>query len=168
MIYEKRIAEQKKKYQISFAILSLLLLILTGYFFLTQEKEQLLGSESHATPHKSKIKKPEAWSNEKIAFPAFKQVTIKEGTENLYIALTNPSFNSAKIKFTVYLDQQKEALLKTGLIKPGEAVTEVPLPKGLSLGTHNVFLKMQGYASEDEEAVLSGTDTSFKLIVLKE
>ncbi|MGX7272484.1 hypothetical protein [Enterococcus haemoperoxidus] len=38
--------------------------------------------------------------------------------------------------------------MTTGLVKPGQAVTEVPMPKELPVGEHAVKLEMFGYTQD--------------------
>lgn len=147
----------------------LLILITIGSFFLFSHgnNDNLLKFDESAKTYKSKIKKPEEWSKDKIAFPAFKEIKVVEGTDKLYIALENPSFNEAYLQFTLYLDNSKSDFYQSGLVKPGQAITEVPLNPNLKPGTHNIELAMRAYAPNDNKTSLNGTNVNFKLQVLE-
>ncbi|MDR0922700.1 MAG: hypothetical protein LBM95_10010 [Lactobacillales bacterium] len=160
-----------KKYQtrilIGSIILLLLVLPLITYSLLSKKEpsEEAVKEDKRAISYKSAIKKPIISEKDTITFPGYGNMSILEGTEKLAIALVNPSFNHGNIQFIVYLDDEKSPLLKTDIVIPGKAVTEVPLPKGLSVGKHKIKLEMLGFS--DNQTRLSGTTTSFELTVLK-
>lgn len=159
----------KKKKNILVGLLLLLLLLFGCFYFLQGKNIPKLNFDTSAEKYQSKIKKPEDWTSTRLAFPGYEDIKIEEGTKLLYIALENPSFNEANFQYTLFLDGKDDAhqLVKTGLIKPGEAVTKVVLPDNLSLGTHKVFIKIRAFAPHDNESKLNGFDTDFNLNVLK-
>ncbi|NTJ98456.1 hypothetical protein HQ633_12700, partial [Enterococcus faecium] len=91
----------KKKEKRIISIILLLLLFLggiCGYFFWNKSPVSDL-FDSHAKDYQSNIKKPEDWPKSKIAFPAYGDMQIEEGTDELYIALQNPDFNEANLQY---------------------------------------------------------------------
>lgn len=141
---------------------------IAGYFLLKSLNTSSV-YDSNAKDYQSKIKKPEDWPKSKIAFPAYGNTKILEGTDKLYIALQNPSFNEANLKYILYLDEETKAkkLYETDLIKPGQAITEVDLPKNLSKGDHVIYLHAKAFAPNDPDTKLNSVETSFKLTVLE-
>ena len=85
----------------------------------------------------------------------------------MYVALANPSFNKAYIKFELAMDDEEEPFYQSGLVRPGEAITEVKLPDDVAAGQHTIHLMMKGYASDGSDTQLNGTTTDFSLIILK-
>lgn len=149
-------------------ILLLLLIAIGSWFYIKQTSDMpLIDFDKSAKTYKSKIKKPEEWSEDKIAFPAFKEVTVVQGSKKFYMALENPSFNEAYLQFTLTLNGEGTPFYETGLVKPGEAVTEVPMPANLGIGNHIVKLSMKAYAPNDKKTKLNGTNVNFVLRVLE-
>lgn len=158
-----------KQKRMTIMVVLLLLLVggLVGYRLL--HKDNGLIFDSSAKKYDAKIKKPQDWTNTRIAFPGYKDTKIMEGDKALYIALSNPSFNEANFKFKVYIDHEdkEHELLDSDLVKPGEAITQVSLPKDLTAGEHMVFLRIKPFPPHDKTAKLNDYKTSFKLMVLK-
>lgn len=151
-------------------VLLLLLLVAIGSYFWFMKKNEIVSSlkkDESAQSYKSKMKKPEDWAKEEIAFPSYKQVNVEEGASKAYVALLNPEFNEANIQFIVTIDEQEKPLLESGLVEPGKAITSFDLPPDLGAGEHTVFLHMKGYTTDEHPAELNGTKTSFPLMVLK-
>lgn len=160
----------QKKTKIIVSSIIILILITIGAFFLFSHgnNQSLLGFDESAKTYTGKIKRPEEWTKEKIAFPAFKEVKAIEGSDKLYIALENPSFNEAYLQFTMYMDNSNAPIYESGLVKPGQAITEIPLNSPLEPGTHNIKLEMKAYAPGDNKTSLNGTNVDFQLQVLEE
>jgi len=85
----------------------------------------------------------------------------------MYIALENPSFNDANLQFKIIIDNNEKNAYQSGLVKPGEAITEVPIPNNLTVGEHNIRLEMRGFAPNDSKTQLNGTNVDFKMHVLE-
>lgn len=145
----------------------LVLLVGTGIYFY-QRGLKFPEFDKSAKVYKSKIKKPEEWAEDQIAFPAYKDIKVIKGSKKKYIALENPSFNDANLQFKLIIDNNEQAAYKSGLVKPGEAITEVPIPDNLTVGEHNIRLEMRGFAPNDNKTKLNGTNVDFKMYVLEE
>lgn len=159
---------ERKKKKTVIAILVILLIAIGTWFYIQQKGDHpLLDFDKSAKTYKSKIKKPEEWSEDKIAFPAFKEVKVIQGSDKFYMALENPAFNEAYLQFSLTLVGEKKPFYETGLVKPGEAVTEVPMPKQLSVGDHIIKLSMKAFAPNDEKTKLNGTKVDFNLRILE-
>lgn len=164
---QKNDQQRKKKLLIGLLIVIVSVIGCVTFFLMKEEPTAALEYEKNAVEYETKINQPEALNKNTITFPGYGNMTIEEGTEILYIALVNPSFNKGNIKFNVSLDQETAPLLKTNLVTPGKAVTEVPLPKKIAVGKHTIKIEMLGYADDEGQTRLSGTSTSFELTVLK-
>lgn len=160
--------KQKRKRIIIATIITIVLVILASIFYVQKNNDKpLLDFDKSAKTYKSKIKKPEEWAEDRIAFPAFKEVKVVQGSDKAYMALENPSFNEAYLQFSLFLNGEKTPFYESGLVKPGKAITEIPLPKKLSVGSHVIKMSMKAYAPNDDKTTLNGTNTSFVLQVLK-
>lgn len=153
--------EKKKTIKIVLSILLLLNLGFLGYF--QQSKvSNFISKDTNAHKYNLKIKKTEDWPKTKIAYPSFGPTKIVEGTTKLYIALQNPKFNEANLQYTLYLDKEHQ-LIKTRLIEPSEAVTEVSLPKDLTAGEHIIYVHTKAFAPNDTQ---TGSLTSTNLLII--
>lgn len=159
--------ENNRKKKIGGILIFLLVLLLgTGAYFY-QKGLELPAFDKSAKAYKSKIKKPEEWAEDQIAFPAYKDVKVIKGSDKMYIALENPSFNDANLQFKIIIDNNEKNAYQSGLVKPGEAITEVPIPNNLTVGEHNIRLEMRGFAPNDSKTQLNGTNVDFKMHVLE-
>lgn len=145
----------------------LLIVIVSLFLLLKNDKSSAIEYDGQAIDYETKIAKPEGISGNSISFPGFRETVIEEGSKVLHLALVNPEFNQGNIRFVVYLDEEQKPTLTTKLVKPGKAIKEIPIPKTLSVGTHKIHLEMVGYADNEEQSRLSGTNTEFDLIVVK-
>lgn len=160
-------SEKKKKKKKWLLVLLLLLLgIFAGWFFFKGNSR--FDFDKNAQSYESPIKKPTDWTGDRIAFPAFKEVRVGENDKEVNMALSNPDFNDAYFKYSLYLDEDSEPFFETGIVKPGQAVTSVTLPEGLKAGEHKVKLETKSFAPGDPKVRLSGANSFFKLTVLKE
>ncbi|NBA40645.1 hypothetical protein [Enterococcus hirae] len=162
--------EKIKKKRSVLLILLLFVVIggIVGYFFFRDSPVSDL-FDSNAKDYQSNIKKPEDWPKSKIAFPAYGDMQIEEGTDKLYIALVNPDFNEANLQYILYLngENKSDEFYETGLISPGKAVTEVSLPRKLAKGEYTIYLHTKAFAPKDPDTKLNSVQTSFKLTVLE-
>ena len=164
---------QSKKKKITIVVLLFLFLLLAigGAWYFNQSKSTTsMPLDSQAQKYNSKIKKPEDWPKTKIAYPVYGSTKVLEGAKYLYIALQNPKFNEANLRYTLYLDKEDDKahqLIHTGLIEPGKAVTKVPLPKELTAGDHTIYVHTKAFAPNDKQTKLNSVNTSFVLTVLK-
>lgn len=153
---------------LSIGILSVLLVVVVVIFFVIKnDQSNAIEYDDTAVDYQTSIAKPEGISGNSITFPGFKDTMIEEGSDKLYLMLVNPEFNQGNIQFTVFLDDEKKPILETKLVKPGKAITEIPLTKKLVSGTHTIRLEMLGYADDEQKTRLSGTTTTFELNVVK-
>lgn len=164
---ERSEKKKKKKWLLLLLLLLFISLIVGGTLFFKQEKLNLFEFDKNSSKYKGNIKIPDNWSKEKIAFPGYGLVSVLEGSDTLHMALMNPDFNIANMKYSLYLDGSSNKFFETGLIKPGEAVTEYPLPSDLSVGEHEVVLHMQAFSPDEKQTELNGARTNFKLVVVE-
>lgn len=158
--------KRKKRFLILFLCIVLLGGVLAFIFFQKPEHKSLL-FDQNAEDYQGKIKQPVDWTSEKISFPSYRTVRILKTAKEIHLSLVNPSFNKANLQFTLYLNGQKEPLLRTGLVQPGKAVQKVPLKESLKPGSYKVQLKMKAYAQGQEKVELNGANTEFELLVMK-
>ena len=62
-------------------------------------------------------------------------------------------------------EQGYEVLYTSGLVKAGNALTEVTFNRGLEKGTYDAFLHVQPYTADEYHTALNNSDIAFKLIV---
>lgn len=156
------------KYKIYGSIVAFLLCIgVLLFFFLSQKSEETYAIDGSAVDYKTTIEKPADLGTNMITFPAYGEMSLHQGTDQLPISLVNPEFNKALIQFIVILDDREVPLLTTGLVESGKAVLGVPLPENLKAGKHEIHLEMLGYTKSKTPTRLSGTKTSFTLMIVE-
>lgn len=167
---KKAVSTLKKlnKKLLSLGVLFVLLIVVVVVFFVIKnDQSDAIEYDNKAVDYQTSIAKPEGISGNSITFPGFRDTSIEEGSDKLYLMLVNPEFNQGNIQFTVYVDDAKKPTLTTKLVKPGKAISEIPLSKKLAIGTHKIRLEMLGYADDEQQTRLSGTTTTFDLNVVK-
>lgn len=91
-----------------------------------------------------------------IMLPGYDVLTLKQATKRVDIALLNPDGNTCYFKFTIVLKDSGEELYKTGLIKPGTAVTSFTVEKDLKKGTYPIVIKVDTADLKDPENMFNG------------
>ena len=145
------------------ALAAIVALIVIGIlWFLNQPK-----MEGGAKPYDYTIEKPENWDPTKILVPAYPDWNMKAGTDVVYAALYNPEENPCYFRFTVILEESKETLYQSGLVEPGSAVTEIPLPRQMEEGTYPVVVKIDSYSLKDHKERLNGAEVSTRIVAIE-
>lgn len=147
-----------------------MLVLLVGmsfFLFFNPKTEEVneLTYEKKVVKYTGKIARPENFTPDNISFPGFAPIKIKEGTKELLIDLVNPEFNEVDIQFIVILGE-KDILLNSGLVAPGEAITRVALPKKLKKGEYNLSVEMKGFAKDKNHTRVTGTNNKILLEVI--
>ncbi|MGL9970975.1 hypothetical protein [Enterococcus sp. DIV1420a] len=161
-----------KKRLLWLALLGLFILVLIGgWFFFNTPKQSTtdqveLKDDPQAVNYDTKMKKPSNYDATQLVFPGYDEITVSEGAEKAYVALANPEFNKASFKFIISYGENNEVLMETGLVKPGKAVNEFPLPKALKPGHYQLKMKIEAFDLTTQQQ-LNGASTSVDLVVVE-
>lgn len=155
-----------KKINLMMIIVPLIALILVAGIFLLWNKKGDSFLDKNAKPFESSLKRKEDMGESKILLPGFENLYMDEGTDELYVALSNPEGNPCYFQYTIYMESRKEAIFQSGLIQPGSAVTTVKMPNKMKKGTYKMRIKIRSYSLEDHESELNGGEMPVTLIVL--
>ncbi|MGL9971279.1 hypothetical protein [Enterococcus sp. DIV1420a] len=160
----------KRKKLLVVTLLIVFILLVIGSYFLLNKHEQptqtKLKEDPQAVTYNNKIEKPKDYDATQLVFPGYDDIKVPEGTDKAYVSLVNPVFNQASFKFTISNEADNQMLLETGLIKPGKAVNEIPIPKGLIPGTYPLKMGIQVFDLTTEKQ-LNGASTTIQLIVVE-
>lgn len=123
--------------------------------------------DSDAKDYVANIERPADWDSSKIAIPGFNEIKAKYGEGAAYVALWNPMDNPVYFEYDIVMDETGENILKTDLIPPGKAVTELPLDKNLKIGTYDITIKVNTYSVDDHTKPMNGGEVKTKLVILE-
>lgn len=166
---EKNNNPSRKKLYILLCLIAVLVVVCFQLFFIYGKKDPAeLGIDLRAGKYKPEIEVPEDMDPTKIALPGFEGLVMTAGSDKLYAALWNPERNPCYFKFSLVLKENKEILYESGLVPPGEAITEVTLNRQMEEGKYNILIKMDTFSLEDRTQPLNGGSSETILEVRKE
>lgn len=164
--YEGYVVIKKNNWLLLLLSLLALLLVIGGIFWLMGNGKPNI--DPNAGAYESTVSRPVDMDQSKILIPGYRDWNMKEGTDEVYIALYNPKDNPCYFQFNVILDETGETLFKTGLVPPGNAVTTVKLPRNFKEGIYPITLKIKTFALNDYEQPLNGGEVKVNIVALKE
>lgn len=143
-------------------ILSLLLLlaIITGGVFYYNHHNQHHTSKYDGHAYNDPVKKGDTWSAGELVMPGFGEVPVNRTDKNIKITLGNPKINQAyfKYKVEVYQHSKKIMIESTKLIKPGNAITEIPTQKlSMKPGKYPMKITIDTFSLKNSKAPLNGS-----------
>ncbi|MGG6249913.1 hypothetical protein [Enterococcus faecium] len=156
-------SNKKKMIGILLVLFCLLGAALYWYFHPKSTKEQFK-EDIHAVGYNPNIEKPENFTKDQVALPGFPDLYVEEGATETNMALMNPAFNEAYLKYTVIFDQTNKNLIETEGIAPGKAVKGFKIPEGLNPGEYPLTINIKTY-DKQTKATLNGGASHIKLIV---
>lgn len=138
------------------------------FYYVNHQKNEVNQAkvDTKAKDYDFDVEKGEDWTPDTILFPSYDNINIVEGDQAMYVALCNPKVNKVNFKYTIERTDTKKTYLKTDLIEPGKAITEIPLPDNLKAGTYPIVFKIRAFSQKGNKE-LNGTDLVLKLNVLK-
>ena len=159
--------DQSKKKKIIAAILVLLLLLAGGlWYFYHQNKKSTPKYDGHA--YSDPVKKGKSWTTGDLVVPGFGEVPVDHSAKAIKITLGNSKLNKAYFKYKVQVKQKnkKITLENSKLIKPGNAITEIPT-KGLTMkpGKYPMTITIHTYSLKDSRAPLNGSVVDATLVI---
>lgn len=159
---------RKRLLWLAFLVLFILLMFESIFLLTTHNiiKKTIFKEDSQVVTKNNKIEKPKNYDVAQLLFPDYNDIKVPEGTDKAYVSLVNPVFNQASFKFTISNEMDNETLLETGLIKPGKAVDEIPIPKGLIPGTYPLKIAIRAFDLTTEKE-LNSANTTIQLIVVE-
>ena len=101
----------------------------------------------------------------KISIPGIGTITAKENNPHVEQTLLNPKGNQCYFIFRLVLSDTKEVLYESGMVKPGYAVMEFDMKRGLSSGIYDVILEIETRDINNYESQLNGGNINIKLEV---
>lgn len=157
--------EKKKKWL--WLLLLLLSLLLAGgiwYYFSQQPSE----FDDNAHSYNDPIKKGNTWTTGQLVFPGFGDVPVGVDDDKIIITLGNSKVNEAYFKYKVVVEQDNKdiTILDTKLIKPGEAITEIPTEKlTMKKGQYPMTITVSAYSLKNSHAPLNGSTIDATLVI---
>ena len=99
-----------------------------------------------------------------IKIPGYPSISLPADTETVDVALLNPEGNPCYFTFELVLNDTDEVLYTSGLVPPGEAITQITLARALSAGEYEATIRITTTSLEDGSA-MNGADVVTTLIV---
>lgn len=159
----------RKRLIMLLCLIAILAAVFFLLFFRNGNKQPVeLGIDPGAGKYNPEIEVPEEMDPTKIALPGYESLVMAAGSDKLYTALWNPEVNPCYFKFSLVLKESGEILYESGLVPPGEAVTEVTLSRKMEEGEYPVMVKMDSFSLEDKTQPLNGGSSETILEVRKE
>lgn len=93
---------------------------------------------------------------ESIMLPGFDTLVMNYNTHKVDIALLNPDGNDCYFRYHIVLKDSGEELYKTGLIKPGTAVTSFKVDKKLKKGKYPIVINVDTVSLKDQDKSYNG------------
>lgn len=159
---------QDKKNQKKWILLILLLiaLIIGGFLFFFSNNSSEFDENAHN--YNDPVKKGPNWTAGQLVFPGFGEVSVNADDKEIPIILGNSKINEAYFKYKVVVEQEgKEVtILNTKLIRPGEAITEIPTEKiNMKEGTYLMKITVNAYSLKNSKAPLNSSTVDAKLVI---
>lgn len=99
-----------------------------------------------------------------IQIPGYPSITLPADTENVTVALLNPKGNPCYFTFELVLSDTDEVLYTSGMVAPGQVITDITLSRALAAGEYNATIKISTASLEDGSA-MNGANVETVLIV---
>ena len=96
--------------------------------------------------------------------PGYSKAEMNAGDTSLKLSIGNPKDNNVGFFASLALDDGT-ILYESGLLKPGQGLTEVPLTKTLEKGTYNAKVIYRCVALDENNTPLNSAESGFTLIV---
>lgn len=99
-----------------------------------------------------------------IKIPSYPSVTIPANTKDVTVALLNPEGNPCYFTFTLVLKDTGETLYTSGMVAPGDVITDITLSHPLEAGEYDATIQITTAALTDGRA-LNGANVETVLVV---
>ena len=99
-----------------------------------------------------------------IKIPGYPSITLPAGTEDVTVALLNPEGNPCYFTFKLVLTDTGEELYTSGMVAPGQVITDITLSRPLEAGEYNATIQISTAALTDGSA-MNGANVETTLIV---
>lgn len=109
-------------------------------------------------------KKSTESSSSGTQIPGYGTAEMKAGDTQLHLSIGNPKENNCGFYATLQLEDGT-VLYKSGLLKPGYGLTEVPLQQTLKKGTYDAEVFYECVTLDEEQSPLNSAKSKFKLVV---
>ena len=94
-------------------------------------------------------------SEDSIAIPGYPEIVFPSDTKNVQVVLLNPKGNPCYFRFVLVLKDSGEEIYRSGLIPPGQAVTDITLTRPLAEGEYPLEIRIET-ASLEERIPMNG------------
>jgi flagellar basal body-associated protein FliL len=159
--------KQKEKKKKRWLLLLLLLLsILVGCFLWFRMHSSQFDDNAQAYDDPIRIGKN--WKTGDLVIPGFGEVPVNHKDKNIKITLGNSKVNKAYFKYKVTVKENGRVitLLDSKLVKPGNAITQVPTDKlSMKPGKYPMTITTSTFSLKDEKAPMNGTSVDATLVV---
>lgn len=145
-----------KKSYLAIAAIAVMALVVGAIFFgmwLQNDKTDPWEIDPNAKDYESENGSIGNGSSDSIAIPGYADVVWKANTKNVQMVLLNPQGNPCYFRFTLILKESGEVLYTSGLVPPGQAVTDLRLSRALEKGNYNLLISIETFSLNDRSAM---------------
>ena len=103
-------------------------------------------------------------SADHIAIPGYSEIVLPADTRNVQLVLLNPKGNPCNFRFTLILKDSGDVIYTSGLVPPGQAITELKLKRALDTGTYPMVIQIETF-SISNNAPMNGANVETTLSV---
>lgn len=104
-------------------------------------------------------------SADHIAIPGYSEIVLPSDTKNVQLILLNPKGNPCDFRFTLILKDSGEVLYTSGLVPPGQAITELKLKRALDTGSYPLIIQIETFSLGDDHTPMNGANVETTLSV---
>lgn len=99
-----------------------------------------------------------------IKIPGYPSITLPANKEDVTVALLNPEGNPCYFTFTLVLRDNDEVLYTSGMVAPGQVITDITLSRPLEAGEYNAVIRIST-ASLTDGSAMNGANVETVLVV---
>lgn len=104
-------------------------------------------------------------SSESISIPGYADVVLPSGQKNVQMVLLNPQGNPCYFRFTLTLKESGEQIYVSGLVPPGQAITDLRLSRPLEKGKYTMCVVIECFSLDESHTPMNGANVETDLTV---
>lgn len=162
------IAVQQSRAWKLFLLLVLMLAVIAGALYGFSKTPAGVQLDPSSGKYKANVDLPDTQGQTYINLPGYSDIYVSAGDNIGNAALWNPETNGCYFKYAIRLKATDEVIYESGLIAPGDAVTEQKYDRTFEQGTYPVIISITTFDINDYERQLNGGEIETNLIAVVE
>ena len=104
-------------------------------------------------------------SSESISIPGYADVILPSGQKNVQMVLLNPQGSPCYFRFTLAIKETGEQIYVSGLVPPGQAITDLRLSRPLEKGNYTMCVVIECFSLDESHTPMNGANVETDLTV---